>query len=117
MFVDPPGPPCNLAVKEVYLDWITIKWDAPENDGGTKVIQYIIEKRDVTRTDRSNSKWVMAGTTGPDEMSYRAIKLFQGNAYEFRVFAENRVAVGDGVQMDKPVIAKLPYGMTHMAQK
>ena len=92
---------------EVYKDYITISWEAPESNGGSPIVQYIVEKRDVTR---SSGMWVLAGTVDAAEFRFRTTKLFQGNDYQFRVFAENQVGPGEPATMIEAVTAKLPYG-------
>lgn len=66
--LDTPGTPRNLSVKEVNKDYITVSWEAPETDGGTPVIQYIVEKKDATRT---TGMWVLAGTVEADIHEYK----------------------------------------------
>lgn len=107
-FIDPPGVVINLEVEELYKDYITIKWEAPDSNGGSPVLQYVIEKRDVSR---SSGMWVLAGTVDAAEFRFRANKLFQGNSYQFRVFAENQVGTGEPNTMIEPVVAKLPFGL------
>ena len=76
-------------------------------DGGSPITQYIIEKLDATRPGAS---WVVAGTVEASVLSYKVTKLFQGNAYLLRVAAENRVGMSLPIELDHPVIAKLPFG-------
>lgn len=85
-----------------------IGWSEPEINGGSEIIQYVVEKCDVTRGSRT---WVVAGTVGPSEKTFRASRLFQGNLYLFRVVAENQAGPGPAVELADPVMAKLPYGM------
>ena len=109
-FLDVPGPPRNFTVKECGKDFITVGWIPPDTDGGSKIIQYIVEKRDVTRLTGS---WIVAGTVSSsysDLLTFKASKLVQGNAYLFRVAAENQVGVGQNVELGIPVVAKLPFG-------
>lgn len=40
----PPSPPRNIRIIEVFKDYVTIGWDAPERDGGDAVTGYEIEK-------------------------------------------------------------------------
>ena len=65
---DTPGTPRNLNVKEVNKDYITVAWEPPETDGGTPVIQYIVEKKDATRT---TGMWVLAATVEADITQYK----------------------------------------------
>lgn len=104
--LDAPGPPLNLRVTSYSKDFAALAWDAPETDGGSPIIQYIVEKWDVTRGGTAN--WIVAGTVS--ERSFRATKLFQGNSYRFRVTAENVVGTGTPAELADTVIAKLPYG-------
>jgi len=48
-FSDEPEAPRNLLVKDYWTDNITIVWDAPNNDGGSPLTGYLVEKRDVAR--------------------------------------------------------------------
>ena len=57
-----------MKVKEVNKDYITVSWESPETDGGTPVIQYIVEKKDATRT---TGMWVLAGTVEADVTQYK----------------------------------------------
>ena len=73
-------------------------------------MQYIIEKRDVTRAAAGGGMWMVCGTVAASELSVRVGKLLQGNSYLFRVSAENRVGPGPPTELSEPVVARLPYG-------
>ena len=89
-----------------------LSWQCPDTDGGSPVVQYIIEKQDVTRAG-AGSMWMICGTVSASQLSVRVGKLLQGNSYLFRVSAENRVGTGPPTELPEPVIAKLPYGMLY----
>ena len=110
---DPPSAPRNFRVLETYKDYIVVSWEPPEHDGGAKVMQYIVEKRDATR---GSGMFVIAGTIDASESQYKVTKLFQGNAYQFRVSAENRVGPGPPAEIVEPTVAKLPYGKWRMVR-
>ena len=105
--IDAPSAPRNVQAKERSRDYVDIIWNPPDTDGGSEIRQYIIEKSDVTR---GIGPWMACGTVSATECSFRASKLFQGNAYLFRVSAENRVGAGPPGEMQGPVIAELPFG-------
>jgi titin len=94
-------------VKDRSKDFIDLVWSSPETDGGTDIRQYVIEKCDVTR---GIGPWMVCGTASPSENYFRASKLFPGNAYQFRVSAENRVGSGQPAEILQPVVAQLPFG-------
>ena len=47
--LDHPKPPVNLAVTEVTANSAVLTWEEPEEDGGSPVINFVVEKRDVKR--------------------------------------------------------------------
>ena len=104
---DPPDTPLNLRVTNVYKDYITITWEAPLSNGGSPLTLYLIEKLDATRPGAS---WVVAGTVEASMLKYKVAKLFQGNSYLVRVSAENQVGTSAPVELDRPIVAKLPFG-------
>ena len=97
---------------ECSKDYMDLSWQCPETDGGSPVVQYIIEKRDVTRAaSTAGAMWMVCGTVPASELSIRVGKLLQGNSYLFRVSAENRVGPGPPTELTEPVTARLPFGM------
>uniref|UniRef100_A0A3B3V1K5 Titin n=1 Tax=Poecilia latipinna TaxID=48699 RepID=A0A3B3V1K5_9TELE len=69
---------------------MTITWSAPETDGGTEIISYIVEKK-----DRAGIKWTRCNRQKITDLSYRVTGLTTGHEYEFRVSAENIVGPGE----------------------
>ena len=113
-FVDVPSSPRSLSVVECSKDYVDLSWQCPETDGGSAVVQYIIEKRDVTRAAAAGGMWMVCGTVAASELSVRVGKLLQGNSYLFRVSAENRVGPGPPTELPQPVVARLPFSMHHI---
>ena len=66
--LDEPEAPKSLRVKEVWTNYITIAWDAPDKDGGSPITGYIIEKRDALRP-----MWLKAGTVEADQRSFKVL--------------------------------------------
>ena len=46
---DKPSPPRNLVVSNTTADSCNLTWDAPEDDGGSELTNYIVEKRDASK--------------------------------------------------------------------
>uniref|UniRef100_A0A8C6LA80 Titin n=1 Tax=Nothobranchius furzeri TaxID=105023 RepID=A0A8C6LA80_NOTFU len=86
----PPGSPHIEDVSNVAHDGMTITWSAPETDGGSKITNYIVEKK-----DRAGIKWTRCNRQKVTDLSYRVVGLTTDHEYEFRVTAENIVGVGE----------------------
>ena len=92
-------------MKDVNRTSCTIQWNPPEDDGGAPLKNYLIEKRDATRTS-----WSRADKISPDITTHCVQNLTEGAEYYFRVFAENKVGTSEPLEMDKAVKIKSPYG-------
>jgi hypothetical protein len=102
---DKPSSPLKLRVKEVSKDYVVVAWDVPENDGGSPITGYTVEKKDVKKTSFMN-----AGRVDANSLEMKVNKLVEGNEYYFRVAAENAIGESDWATMDEPVKARLPFG-------
>uniref|UniRef100_A0A8D3DA97 Titin-like n=1 Tax=Scophthalmus maximus TaxID=52904 RepID=A0A8D3DA97_SCOMX len=47
--LDTPGAPMNLAVKDIKRESVTLTWEPPLIDGGARIKNYLVEKRESTR--------------------------------------------------------------------
>ena len=102
--LDIPGPPvAPLEIVEVDTDACSLSWNQPQEDGGSSITNYIIEKCDVSRGD-----WVTASASCT-QTTCRIGKLTQGNEYGFRVRAENRFGISEPIYSEK-MIARHPFG-------
>lgn len=48
-FLDEPGKPGTPEIKDFDTDYVELLWNRPEEDGGSPITGYIIEKRDKYR--------------------------------------------------------------------
>uniref|UniRef100_A0A8C5SPU1 Titin n=1 Tax=Laticauda laticaudata TaxID=8630 RepID=A0A8C5SPU1_LATLA len=86
--LDTPGPPQNLVVKEIRKDCAVLTWEPPVNDGGAKIKNYVIDKRESTRKAYANV------SAKCNKTSFRVENLIEGSIYYFRVMAENEFGIG-----------------------
>ena len=100
--VDKPTPPRNLTVTAITAETADLQWEVPEDDGGSPITHYIVEKKDVQRkTWQEVSK--------PTELTTQVGDLHDQNQYLFRVSAANQYGVSDPVELTEPITAKNPF--------
>ncbi|RUS90387.1 hypothetical protein EGW08_001882, partial [Elysia chlorotica] len=97
----PKGP---IVVKDVNRSSCTIQWSPPEDDGGAPLKNYLVEKREATRTS-----WSRADKISPEITTHCIQSLNEGAEFYFRVIAENKVGPSEPLEMDKAVKIKSPY--------
>ena len=102
MISDKPTPPRNLEVDEVTPESAHIKYEVPEDDGGSPITGYIVEKRDI-------KKKVYSAVLTTPELQAAIPKLVAKGQYCFRVAAQNEVGTSDWVE-SKTITAKWSFG-------
>lgn len=48
LFTDVPDVPENPRIMDAFGDTVSVAWDAPKDDGGSKIIGYVIEKKEIS---------------------------------------------------------------------
>ena len=84
---DPPGPPINVKVKDLTKSSCTLTWEPPENDGGSPITGYYVERR-------SGTRWVKINKKSQKKCALDIDDLREGDDVELRVCAENDAGVG-----------------------
>ncbi|XP_023182076.1 titin-like isoform X1 [Xiphophorus maculatus] len=95
--LDSPSAPTNLEVKDVKRDSVSISWEPPLIDGGTKISHYIVEKREEAR------KAFTSVCSNCVRNSYKIDNLHQGSFYYFRVIAVNEFGTGQPAETAEAV--------------
>ena len=105
LFPDAPFAPRELKVEDYNVDYVTLSWTAPEHDGGSPILGYVVEKR-----DSMMNMWSQAAKVDKDTFTVKVTNLFEGQSYLFRVAAENQSGRGAYAELPKPITARLPFG-------
>lgn len=111
--LDKPSPPKGpLKVEEVRADHVTVKWQRPEDCGGTELTGYVLE-----RLDMDTGRWIPAGEVGPNEDKFTFKGLTPKKKYKFRVRAKNKEGESEPLETDEAITAKNPYDEPGMPGK
>lgn len=106
---DPPSPPGIPKVTQVGGDFVHLQWDKPENDGGSKVQGYWIDKREM-----GSMAWQRINVSLCFPTQINVPNLIEGRQYEFRVFAQNAAGLSkpssasNSVEIKDPLAAVPP---------
>lgn len=100
---DKPGPPAAFDISEITNESCCLAWNAPRDDGGSPVTNYIVEMRP---TDKE--EWQKLSAT-IKQTAFKACKLVSMKEYVFRVSAENQYGIGTPAE-HVPIVAKYSFG-------
>ena len=105
ILADVPDAPTNITVVDITRSTVTLEWDGPRHDGGSRIQGYYIEKR-----QGSWSRWVRVGKTLILDNTVTITNLVEGNEYDFRIVAVNEA--GDGRPSESSGLIRMrdPYG-------
>merc|ERR1712096_323443 len=97
-----PGAPSQPDEARTHFNSITIKWDVPEQNGGSKIVGYHVE-----RLKNKGSRWARCNEEPINDTQYRIIGLSEGGFYEFRVYAENAAGISLPSPVSQPIECRL----------
>lgn len=99
-----PGPPTGpLGTTNITKHSCTISWKPPTYDGGLKITNYVIERKDVALDN-----WIVISSFCKD-LSFTIQGLAENQEYLFRVMAVNDNGVGPPLTGINPIRAKAPF--------
>lgn len=109
----PEGPLTTSQDQNVGEPHVILHWKAPEDDGGSPIDCYVVEKQ-----DEATGRWVQAGFvdapkpnadgTKP-ELDFLCPGLVEGNRYNFRVKAHNVEGDSEPLETEQSIVAKSPW--------
>jgi len=77
---------------------VTLNWDPSTSDGGSAVLNYVIERREMR-----GACWVRLQKSAVTSPPYTMSDLRPSSCYQFRVYACNVVGVSEPSQMSKVI--------------
>ncbi|RZF42380.1 hypothetical protein LSTR_LSTR004188 [Laodelphax striatellus] len=95
----PEGP---LKISDVHKEGCNLKWNPPEDDGGSPIDHYLVEKMDV-----ETGRWVPAGRSKEPKLAVE--NLVPGQEYKFRVMAVNNEGESEPLEAETTIVAKNPF--------
>lgn len=105
----PPGPPTGpIEVTNLTKSGCHLAWKAPKDDGGNRVLHYVIEKRDLT----SNKQNCWQPYTDHCKDTHINVQgLTEMSEYEFRVMAVNHSGQSEPLYTSESFIAKFSFNV------
>uniref|UniRef100_A0A3B3QHR2 Titin n=1 Tax=Paramormyrops kingsleyae TaxID=1676925 RepID=A0A3B3QHR2_9TELE len=83
----PSAPTGPIQVSSITSESCVLTWEPPEDDGGTDITNYIIEKR-----ESGSTAWQLVNSS-VKRTKFQVSPLGEGEVYEFRVIAKNTAGV------------------------
>lgn len=98
--LDPPSPPRKpTEVSGMSESSLTLAWQASEKDGGSKIIEYIVEIKETNK-----ETWTRCGTTIGDRTNIHIENLVMDMSYEFRICARNEAGTSAYLETEDKII-------------
>lgn len=85
-----PGVPQKLEVVDVTKSTVSLAWEKPLHDGGSRLNGYVIEA-----CKAGTERWMKVVTLKPNVLEHTIISLNEGEQYLFRVRAQNPKGVSE----------------------
>lgn len=106
LVVDSPSPPRNLTVSDISPDSCVLEWEPPEDDGGSHITNYIVEKCHLRTPSDNDWEKVCSFVRGT---TYTVPGLTENERYKFRVRAENQYGISKPAELPEAIIAKYQF--------
>jgi hypothetical protein len=104
--LDRPSKPKNLVVKLLDIGECELVWKQPEDDGGSPLTGYCIEKCE----ERRAASWDEVCVMSVEERKAIVNRLIDKAKYRFRVSAENKYGRSEPCESIEPILIKSPFG-------
>lgn len=82
----PHAPKGPFTTSNMTENSFTLSWLAPDNDGGSPIIEYIVERKEANK-----KAWQRVAATDGKTLSVEVTALKKDTAYHFRVCCRNEI--------------------------
>ena len=96
-----------MTASEIFSSSCLVSWTAPEDDGGSPVTHYVVERKHLD----SKENWAELGEVVADQTCYRVEDLKEANKYRLRVRALNKIGLSEPGEVADTVTAKDPWNL------
>lgn len=86
LVLDTPGPSSDLTIKDMTMESIVLSWEAPSNDGGSAITNYVVQKREALKKSWNNvysqcsrTSWTIGNLDAGKMYSFRFVFLCSVN--------------------------------------
>ncbi|GFY68026.1 titin, partial [Trichonephila inaurata madagascariensis] len=122
LFDKPHAPKGPFTTSNMTETSFTLSWLAPDNDGGSPILEYIVERKEASR-----KAWQRVATTDGKSLSMEVTGLKKETPYHFRVCCRNEVGhspyfapeetITTGLKISPPSIPVGPLNVSNMTNK
>ncbi|XP_041965151.1 obscurin isoform X14 [Alosa sapidissima] len=105
--IGPPDPPEDPELVSKTKDSATLSWFTPLHDGGSTILGYRVEMRQV-----DSALWLPCHSEPVCNTEFIVGDLIPGIGYCFRVAAINRAGIGEPIQLPQTVQLEMPVSVT-----
>lgn len=92
--VDQPSPPQGpLEMSNVTMSSVTLSWRPPKDDGGSRIVNYIIEKK-----GDLDMRWKPVTDDNITNLTYEVKGLKVSKEYVFRIKAQNQFGISEPLE-------------------
>lgn len=99
--LEKPSPPQGpIDVTGMAETSFTLMWQPPLHDGGSKIIDYIVEMK-----ENKKKVWRQVGNTVGNNTSLLIENLVKNEAYDFRIMARNKIGTSLPLMSEESIVA------------
>lgn len=104
---DVPGSPLDINVTDVFQTSCIVHWKPPKDDGGSPILNYVVERQDLSLKGGWGS---VAEIANGQPCTFKCEDLSHKKEYKFRVKAVNKMGASEPATFNKTILAKDPWG-------